>query len=139
MTTDPQKRSAQAFLGEVEPERRREEGQRLLALFQEVTGWEPVLWGASIVGFGRYHYRYESGREGDYLATGFSPRKAKLSVYILPGYQDYSDILSRLGPHGLGKSCVYITRLEQVDEAVLAELIRAGLRDLEKIYPVFPR
>jgi hypothetical protein len=96
------------------------------------------MWGGSIIGFGRYHYRYASGREGDFLATGFAPRKASMSVYIMPGYQDYSEILKRLGPHKTGKACLYITRLDQIDMDCLAELIRQGLKDLEKLYPVYP-
>ena len=119
-----------AFLGAVEPMRRREEGQRLDAIFRDVTGWAPRMWGPSIVGYGQYHYRYDSGREGDFLATGFSPRKAGPVIYILPGYADFSPILSRLGKHRLGKSCLYINRLDGVDEAALRELIRAGLDDL---------
>jgi hypothetical protein len=81
------------FLGAVEPERRREDGQALNALFQRVTGWSPVMWGPSMIGYGSYHYRYDSGREGDFLATGFSPRKSNLSIYIMPGYADYSSLL----------------------------------------------
>ena len=109
---------------------------RLLEFFGHVTGFNPVMWGDSMVGYGRYHYRYASGREGDFLATGFSPRKASLSIYIMPGYGDYSEILSRLGKHKLGKSCLYVTNLDHVDMDVLAELVRAGLRDLNKIWDV---
>lgn len=94
------------------------------------------MWGPSIVGFGRYHYRYDSGREGDFLACGFSPRKANMTVYIMPGYQDYGEILGRLGKHRVGKSCLYINRLADVDLAVLEELIRVGLRDLDARWPV---
>jgi len=130
--TRPTAGSAKAFLAEVEPERRRLEGQRLDALFRKVTGYEPVLWGPTIVGYGKYHYKYASGREGDYLATGFSPRKAKLVVYILPGYEDFGDLLADLGKHQLGKSCLYLNSLDDVDEAVLGRLIRAGLSSLRK-------
>lgn len=119
-------------------DKRREEAARLLAIFGEVTGWEPRLWGPSMVGFGRYEYRYASGHSGESLATGFSPRKAELSIYILPGYADYGEILARLGPHKLGKACLYIKRLDAVDEGVLRELIRAGLADLGRLWPVHP-
>jgi Domain of unknown function (DU1801) len=91
-----------------------------------------------MVGFGRYEYRYDSGHGGDSLATGFSPRKAELSVYIMPGYADFSGILARLGPHRTGKSCLYVRRLAAVDEGVLRELIRAGLADLARRWPVHP-
>lgn len=127
-----------AFLATVAPERRRQDGERLLGFFQEVTGFKPVMWGPSIIGYGRYHYVYDSGREGDFLATGFSPRKAALSIYIMPGYQDYSEILNRLGKHKLGKSCLYVNRLEDIDMDVLAELVRSGLADLNRIWRVEP-
>ena len=130
--------SVDAFLEAVEPERRREDGLALDRLFQSVTGWKPVLWGPSMVGYGSYHYRYKSGREGDFLATGFSPRKSALSIYIMPGYQDYGDILARLGKHKLGKSCLYINKLADVDLNVLKELVQAGLADLNRLYPVTP-
>ncbi len=126
------------FIAHVEPERRRMDGEVLLEFFQDVTGFEPVMWGPSIVGYGRYHYVYKTGREGDFLATGFSPRKASLSLYIMPGYQDYGEILNCLGKHKLGRSCLYINKLADVDMDVLAELIQAGLRDLDKIWTVHP-
>ena len=126
------------FLATVEPERRRVDGQALDALFREVTGFEPVMWGPSIVGYGRYLYTYKSGREGDFLATGFSPRKANLTVYIMPGYAEFGEILDRLGKHKLGRSCLYINKLADVDTDVLAELIRAGLKDLHGYWPVHP-
>ena len=136
--TQPTQLAPRAFLNTVEPARRRQDGLVLLDLFERVTGFDPVMWGPSMVGYGRYHYRYASGREGDFLATGFSPRKASLSIYIMPGYQDYGDILRRLGKHKLGKSCLYVNKLDDIDLDVLAELIRAGLRDLDAIWPVQP-
>lgn len=136
--TQPQKSDVAAFLDAVEPERRRVDARALDRLFRQVTGYAPVMWGPSIIGYGRYHYRYESGREGDYLATGFSPRKANLVVYIMPGYTDFSRILARLGKHKLGKSCLYLNKLSDVDMDVLAELVRAGLADLATRWPVHP-
>lgn len=124
------------FLAAVEHPVRRADGLVLDAMFREVTGWGPRMWGPTIVGYGSYHYRYDSGREGDSLATGFSPRKASLSIYIMPGYQDYSEILGRLGKYKIGKACLYINKLADVDMAVLEELVRAGLRDLGEKYPV---
>lgn len=128
--------SVDDFIASVEPDKKRDEARTLLALFRKVTGWEPVMWGPSIIGFGEYHYKYETGREGDFLATGFSPRRAKHSLYIMPGYQDYGPMLDRLGKHSMGKSCLYINKLEDVDLDVLGELIAAGVRDLSKMYPV---
>lgn len=106
------------------------------AMFQKVTGWAPQMWGPSIIGYGSYHYTYDSGRSGDFLATGFSPRKSNMSVYIMPGYADFSDILARLGKHKSGKSCLYINKLADIDMDVLAELVRAGLKDLGGKWPV---
>ncbi|WP_373356069.1 DUF1801 domain-containing protein [Pseudoroseicyclus sp. CXY001] len=126
-----------AFLAAVEPAGRRADAEALAALFAEVTGWAPKLWG-SIVGYGSYHYRYESGREGDSLATGFAPRKANLVLYIMPGYQEYGPLLDRLGKHKIGKSCLYLGALASVDTEVLKVIIRAGLDDLAKRYPVTP-
>ncbi|MGV6812256.1 MAG: DUF1801 domain-containing protein [Brevirhabdus sp.] len=137
--TVPTDASVDDFLDAVAPDRRREDARELDRIFRETTGFSPVMWGPSIVGYGRYHYRYESGREGDFLATGFSPRKANLVVYIMPGYADFSDILSRLGKHRLGKSCLYLNTLAGIDTDALKDLIRAGLNDLETRWPVQAR
>lgn len=126
------------FIAGVEPAARREEAARLDAIFRETTGFRPVMWGPSMIGYGRYHYRYESGREGDSLATGFSPRKSALTIYILPGYADFGPILKHLGKHRTGKSCLYVNRLSDIDEAVLRQLILAGLDDLSRRWPVEP-
>ena len=136
--TQPTAADVSAFLSAVEPERRRLDALSLDALFREVTGWNPVMWGPSIVGYGRYHYVYKTGREGDFLATGFSPRKAGLSIYIMPGYANFGTILARLGKHGLGRSCLYLKKLADADRDVLAELIRAGLAHLNGHWPVEP-
>jgi len=122
------------FLEGVEPKRRREDGLALLDLFNEVTGLEPRMWGPSMVGYGRYRYRYDSGREGEFFLTGFSPRKTALTLYIMPGYSDLAEPLSRLGKHRLGRSCLYLNKLADVDTDVLAEIIRAGLADMCKRY-----
>jgi len=134
--TQPTIISPAEFIASVEPDRRRKEGEILLELFEKTTGWKPKMWGPSIIGFGEYHYKYETGREGDFMATGFSPRKAKLSIYIMPGYSDYGSIMQRLGKHSVGKSCLYINKLDDIDLDVLAELIETGVKDLSKKYPV---
>ena len=134
--TKPTDATVEDFLAGVEPEKKREEARVLDQLFRKVTGWQPVMWGPAIVGYGSYHYKYASGREGDMCATGFSPRKAQHSVYILPGYADFGDYLDRLGKHTIGKSCLYFKKLEDIDLDVLAELIEAGLEDLGQKYPV---
>ncbi|MGB7241457.1 MAG: DUF1801 domain-containing protein [Sulfitobacter sp.] len=125
-----------AFLSTVEPARRRTEAAKLNVLFKEITGWTPEFWRDGMLGYGRYDYTYASGRSGSYFATGFAPRRAKLSIYIMPGYTDFDSILARLGKHTKGKSCLYLNRLEDADLDVLAELIRAGLDDLATRWPV---
>lgn len=128
-----------AFLRSVEPPERQAEAERLVSLFSTVTGYEPRIWGSSMVGFGRYDYTYATGHSGSSFATGFSPRKAELSIYILPGYTDFGGILARLGKHRIGKSCLYLKRLSDADETVLAELIAAGLADLKTRWQVLPQ
>lgn len=136
--TKPTAVGPREYIASIEPERRRREGEILLDLFGKTTGWQPRMWGPSMIGYGEYHYKYDSGREGDFMATGFSPRKAKLSIYILPGYTDYAPILARLGKHSHGKSCLYVNKLDDIDLDVLAELITAGIADLSRKYPVKP-
>ncbi len=117
---------------------RRADAKVLDQVFRDVTGWTPRMWGPSIIGYGAYHYIYDSGREGDFLATGFSPRKANMVLYIMPGYQDFGGLLDRIGKHKIGKSCLYLTQLKHNDLDVIAELIRAGLDDLATRWPVRP-
>ncbi|MGJ8628051.1 MAG: DUF1801 domain-containing protein [Sulfitobacter sp.] len=126
----------QDFLDQVTPERRHSEAAKLDRFFRDVTGWQPTLHNGGMLGYGRYDYTYTSGRTGSWFATGFAPRKAKLSIYIMPGYADFGEILGRLGKHTKGKSCLYLNKLEDVDMDVLAELVRAGLTDLASHWPV---
>ena len=116
---------------------RREEATRLDAIYRDVTGWTPKAWG-KMIGYGAYHYRYESGREGEFFATGFNFRAKDIALHILPGYQDFPEIAARLGPHKRGKSCWYIKSLESVDEVAMRDLIRAGLDDLGEQYEITP-
>ena len=118
--------SVDEFLAAVEHPIRHSDGLRLLELMTEVTGEKAQMWGPTIVGFGRYHYKYETGREGDSAAVGFSPRKASLSLYGLIYSPEAEALLPKLGKHKTGAGCLYVNKLEDVDEAVLAELIRAG-------------
>lgn len=124
------------FIASVDHPTRRADAEALDRLFRRVTGFQPRMWGPSIIGYGQYHYVYDSGREGDFLATGFSPRKANLSIYIMPGYGDFGAILDRLGKHETGKSCLYVNKLADIDMDVLEELIRAGLADLATRWPI---
>ncbi len=127
-----------AFLDAVEHPVRRADAAALDTMFRRVTGFAPRMWGPSIVGYGSYHYIYDTGREGDMCATGFSPRKANLSLYIMPGYQDFGALLDRLGKHKTGAACLYINKLADVDMDVLEEIVRAGLADLNAKWPVQP-
>lgn len=124
------------FIAAVESEKKRADAEALLALFNRVTGLKPQMWGASLIGYGRYHYKYESGREGEFFMTGFSPRKANLVVYIMPGYRygDMQDKLARLGKHKLGKSCLYINKLADIDLGVLAEIVIDGIAYMRQTY-----
>lgn len=124
-----------AFLESFPLEKRREEAKTVLEMMQRVSGLPPKMWGASIVGFGSYHYKYESGREGDFMRIGFAPRKANLAVYIIPGFNKYPDILARIGKYKTGVSCFYINKLEDIDLGVLEELAAASLKDMAKLYP----
>lgn len=121
--TRPTDDSVTDFLNSVENPTRREDGFTLLAMMEELTGETAVLWG-SIVGFGSYHYKYESGREGDMPLVAFSPRKQSMTVYILPGFDKYDEMLAQLGKHKIGKACLYINKLADVDETVLRGLIK---------------
>ena len=113
-----------AFLDSVVDETRRRDARTLVAMMERVTGLPPRLWGPAIVGFGRYHYVYASGREGDAPAAAFSPRKAATTVYLMEGVEPYSDLLGRLGPHAVGKGCLYVKRLADVDLGILETVVR---------------
>ena len=115
----------------IDPEKQ-EEARRFNALFRDVTGWAPRLWGTKL-GYGSYHYRTKSGLEGDFLATGFNMRVRDVSLHILPGYSDFPEIAARLGPHKRGRSCWYVKSYDAVDEAALKALILAGLDDLRNV------
>ncbi len=115
--------SVENFINAVDNEQKRKDSWDLVALMSKITGAPAKMWGTSIVGFGQYHYKYESGREGDMCITGFSPRKSALSVYIMPGFAAYQEHLNRLGPHKLGKSCLYLKNLDVVDRDVLEEIV----------------
>jgi hypothetical protein len=123
-----------SFLTAVSDEARREDCFRVLEIMKSVTGDEPKLWGAGMVGFGSCHYRYDSGREGDWFVTGFSPRKANLTLYIMAGFDRYAELLERLGKFKTGKSCLYVKTFADVDEAVLTELIAASVEHMKRTY-----
>lgn len=135
LKTKPTAASVNAFINAIDDERKREDARAVAAMMAEVTGASPKMWGSSIVGFGSYHYRYASGREGDFMETGFSPRKRALTLYIMAGFSDYEGLLARLGKFSIGKSCLYIKRLADVDETVLRELVERSVAYIRDKYP----
>lgn len=137
--TKPTEISPADFVAGVEHKTRRADGEFLLGWFEEVTGLKPKMWGPTLIGYGRYHYKYNSGREGDMLMTGFSPRKANLVFYIMPGYRKEAmqDRLARLGKHKIGKSCLYVNKLADVDLEVLREIVEDGVDYMRKNYETF--
>lgn len=133
--TRPEAHDVEAFLDSVENPQRRDDARAVSAMMRAATGCEPVMWGGAIVGFDRYRYRYESGREGEWPMVGFSPRKQALVLYVMPGFDGYDELLSGLGKFTTGKSCLYLKRLADVDPTVLDRLVRASVADMRGRYP----
>lgn len=123
------------FIENVENPKKREDAYKLIDIFTETTGFDAKMWGPSIIGFGSYHYKYESGHEGDAPLVGFSPRKAKISLYFAPGETKREELLKEFGKHTTGKGCVYINKVADIDIAVLEELITQSIQYLQKKYP----
>lgn len=119
--------SVDAFLNQVEDEQRRADGKAVAKLMQQATKFKPKMWGSSIIGFGSYHYKYESGREGDSCLVGFSPRKQNLVLYITGGFDNYEALLQKLGKYKMGKGCIYLNRLSDIDQAVLKTLVKESI------------
>lgn len=132
--TVPTRASVTAFISAIEDPGRKSEVRKVAAMMREATGSRAKMWGTSIIGFGRYHYRYESGREGDFMITGLSPRKQALTVYIMPGFSHFEPLMKKLGTYKTGRSCLYIKRLSDVDEKVLKRLIVESVKHMRKEY-----
>ena len=115
--------SVDEFLNGVKDDQKRNDCLQVRTWMEEITGEPARMWGTSIVGFGNYHYKYESGREGDFMKVGFSPRAQNLTLYIMPGFERYPALMEKLGKHKIGKSCLYVKKLEDVDTEILQELI----------------
>ncbi len=128
--------SVDAYLQTVENESRREDCRTVIDIMMRVTGEAPAMWGPSIIGFGSYHYRYDSGREGDFFLTGVAPRKQALTVYIMPGFSSYDGLIAKLGKHKTGRSCLYIRKLEDVDLELLEKLIAKSVVWMREKYHV---
>jgi hypothetical protein len=126
--TRPTGASVSAFLDTVENPQRRADTLAVLALMRELSGFEPEMWGPAIVGFGRQDLAYADGSKLEWPVVGFSPRKSAMVLYLMDGYEGHADLLAALGPHSTGRSCLYIKKLADVDQAVLARLVQAGLQ-----------
>ena len=135
LKTQPTDNSAEVFLNTVENQKRKMDSFEILELMKQVTGEEPTMWGDSIIGFGSYDYKYASGREGSWFLVGFSPRKQNLTLYIMSGFEQYDELLSKLGKYKTGKSCLYINKLEDVDQDVLKKLVKESVDHMKKTNP----
>ncbi len=137
--TKPTARTVDDFIESVDDSVRREEARRIDSMMRRVSGEEPRMWGPSMIGYGQYHYRYDSGHEGDAMRIGFSPRKAELVLYVLAGdgerQGEEDNLLARLGKHRTGKCCLYVRRLEQIDTDVLEQLASLSWQAMAKRYP----
>lgn len=133
--TQATKLKVSEFLASIEDVRKRSDCRELMKLMREVTGNRAKMWGPSIVGFGKYHYKYESGREGDFFLTGFAPRKQALTLYIVSGFTAHPELMQKLGKFKTGKSCLYVKSLDDIDRSVLAQLVQESVSLLRKKYP----
>ena len=135
MKTTPTAANVDDFIDAIDDAQKREDSRVIATMMADLTGAPAQMWGPSIIGFGTYHYRYASGREGDFLEVGFSPRKRALTLYIMAGFSQYRELLSRLGKFTLGKSCLYIKRLADVDPRVLRELVEQSVAHVREKHP----
>lgn len=131
LKTKPNKLSVEKFLKSIDDKKRREDSLVILDIMKKISKDEPKMWGTSIVGFGDYHYKSKSGREGDWFITGFSPRKASLSLYIMSGFNEYEELLSKLGKFKTGVSCLYINKLEDINMSILKKLITLSVKKMK--------
>lgn len=130
--TQPTTARVTDFLAGIEDPKKRADCKRVAKMMRAATGNRAKMWGPSIVGYGRYDYRYASGREGSFMETGFSPRAQNISIYIMPGFAPYKSLMKRLGKHKTGKCCLYIKRLDDVDADILEELIRQSVAEMRR-------
>ncbi len=132
--TRPTQNSVTAFINAVDHETRKKDAKTALALFKKVPGENPKIWGPSIIGFGEYHYKYESGREGDMLAVGFSPRKANMVMYVMGMIDDDDPLLAKLGKFKTGKACLYVSKFDDIDLKILEKIIDKSYKQTKKKY-----
>ena len=132
LKTKPTEASVKEFLNKIPDKERRDDCFAIAKMMEEATGAKPKMWGPSIVGFGSFHYKYDSGREGDWLLTGFSPRKNDLTLYLMMGFEQHRELMQQLGKHKTSKSCLYIKRLSDIHVPTLKKLIKASLKQLRE-------
>ena len=134
MKTKKERASVTEFINGVDDKAQRADCKAIMKMMKEITGERPAMWGPSMIGYGSYHYKYDSGREGDWFITGFSPRKQNLSVYVMSGFDGHDALMKKLGKHKTGRSCLYIKTLEDVDTKVLKTLIKKSVAHMRKMY-----
>lgn len=136
--TKPTDQGIENYVSSIADDLRRQEARRLLEILERASAESPRVWGDSMVGFGEYHYRHPGGQEGFWFLTGFAPRKTALTIYIMPGFEEWPDLMERLGRFTTGRSCLYVKRLEDIDERVLEELVRRSVGLMRERYPTKP-
>jgi hypothetical protein len=135
LKTKPTAASVESFLKAIQDEQVRNDCWTIVDIMQKATKAKPQMWGAGIVGFGSYHYKYASGREADWMLTGFSPRKQNITLYLMGGFDNHSELLAQLGKHSCAKSCLYIKRLSDVHLPTLRKLVKSSVQYMKKTYP----
>jgi hypothetical protein len=133
--TQPTRRKVSEFIAGIEDRQKRADCRELMKIMRSLTGRRATMWGPSIVGYGKYHYKYASGREGDFFLTGFAPRKQALTIYVISGFKAHGALMKKLGKHKTGKSCLYVKRLDDIDRDVLTQLVQASVNYLREKYP----
>jgi hypothetical protein len=134
LKTKANKASVTAFLSTIEDEQKRADCRAIAKMMRDATGKRAKMWGAAIVGYDQYDYKYASGRSGTFIITGFSPRAKNISIYIMPGFSEFASLMKKLGKHKTGKSCLYIKKLEDVDNKILARLIKESVQIMRRRY-----
>ncbi|QEE18133.2 DUF1801 domain-containing protein [Promethearchaeum syntrophicum] len=128
-------KSVNEFLSKIEDPIKQKASRQILKIMKEVSKTDPKMWGESIIGFGNYHYKYATGREGDWMRIGFSPRKQYLTLYIMDGFDKYNELMEKLGKYKTGKSCLYIKKMQDIDINILKELMKESLLNMDKLFP----
>ena len=135
LKTKQNEKSVDGFINKIEDPKKQEASKRILEILKDISRKKANMWGDSIIGFGKYHYKYATGREGDWMRIGFSPRKQYLTLYIIDGFDKHTKLLEKLGKYKPGKSCLYIKKLQDIDINILKELLEKSLQNMNKLYP----